>query len=205
MRKRPWAVLSGFNGRVRHERDLPYSRARCMLLFCPPWLWLCLQLSHSVYCRCFISVQGQGSFSSAFLSFWKNIYPKASEAFWRNNAVSGIFTNLTLVFGGCMSLYVVLRDWFHPPPTTLMKLVLEAPWGIHLALITLSYLIWSTVQTRVNAEICFQVFVSLWVRFVLFFCFVLKVTDLKNTADWSNSAFIQPHFSWWLNVWCWHT
>lgn len=80
-------------------------------------------------------------YSHAEITFFFSFFQFRLCGFWLNKAVEGI-TNFASGFGGYLSLYVVWGIDFLPP-TTLMKLLLEVPLGIHLVLITLSYLIWS--------------------------------------------------------------
>lgn len=108
------------------------GKNKSMLSLWATWFWLCL---HSCTVFTWELLQSCGNY------FFFSFFQFRLCGFWLNKAVEGI-TNFASGFGGYLSLYVVWGIDFLPP-TTLMKLLLEVPLGIHLVLITLSYLIWS--------------------------------------------------------------
>lgn len=133
MENRPKAILSDFRmvckitrvgpttGKEKvcfhsgpHDYDCVYKDAQCLL---------------GGLCRC-------AGMTVLYIFFFFRLI-----GFWLNKAGEGT-TNFAAVLGGYLSPYVVWGIDFLPP-TTLMKPLLRVPLGIHLALITLSYLIWS--------------------------------------------------------------
>lgn len=152
--------------------------------------------SHSVYLPCFIVVQ----VLHIFLFLDKKMYRYISilTSFLLNEAVEGT-PNPALVLGGYLSLYVVWGIDFLPP-TTLMKPLLGVPLGIHLVLITLSYLIWSLFKQEwmlrfaLGVCLCMDSFLLVfvckvkdWLMWLVIFA-MLFLSSHVGACDWKSNT-----------------
>lgn len=132
---------------------------RSMFSFWPTWLWLCLQSCTMFICHVLSLCRNGGPLHLLLLRLFVS---------WLNKIMEGT-TNFAAVWGGYLSLFVVWGIDFLPP-IALMKPLLGVPLGIHLVLITLSYLIWSLFKQEWMLGFASGVCLRMG-PFLLVFCF----------------------------------
>lgn len=178
-------LLSDFRMVCKITRVGPSTEKKSMFSFWPTWLWLCLQ-SCTVFTWPVLSSCRNDVFFHLFLFRF--------VGFWLNKAVEGT-TDFASILGGYLSLYVVWGIDFLPS-ATLMKPLLGFPLGIHLVLITLSYLIWSLFKQewmlRFASGVCLCTGPFLLV-------FVFKVKAWLMQLIFAIVFFVQSCWSLWLN------